>query len=149
MAQVVQAELKTIGINVEIQSAPDSVNFGIISTRANHIAMGIQQWTQDYPDPDDFFGTLLDGNRITATGNNNLADFNDPATNQAIEAMDNVSGPQRAAQWNTIDAQAIGQLAPWAPLLNPTQVVLLAKGICGYVFQPVYVLDLNTLGKCP
>jgi ABC-type transport system substrate-binding protein len=149
MAQVVQSELKAVGIMVDIQSAPDSVNFGIISTRANHIAMGIQQWTQDYPDPDDFFGTLLDGNRITPTGNNNLADFNDASTNQAIEAMDNVSGPQRAAQWNTIDAQAIGQLAAWAPLLNPTQVVLLAKGICGYVFQPVYVLDLNTLGKCP
>ncbi|MDQ6722173.1 MAG: ABC transporter substrate-binding protein [Candidatus Dormibacteraeota bacterium] len=149
MAQVVQAELKAVGIIVDIKSAPDSVNVGIVSTRANHIAMGIQQWTQDYPDPDDFFGTLLDGNRITPTGNNNLADFNDPATNQAIEAMDNVSGQQRATRWNTIDAQAIGQLAPWAPLLNPTQVVLLAKGICGYVFQPVYVLDLNTLGKCP
>jgi peptide/nickel transport system substrate-binding protein len=149
MAQVVQSELKAVGIMVDIQSAPDSVNFGIISTRANHIAMGIQQWTQDYPDPDDFFGTLLDGNRITPTGNNNLANFNDAATNQAIEAMDNVSGPQRAAQWNAIDAQAIGQLGAWAPLLNPTQVVLIAKGICGYVFQPVYVLDLNTLGKCP
>jgi peptide/nickel transport system substrate-binding protein len=149
MAQVVQSELKAVGIMVDIQSAPDSVNFGVVSTRANHIAMGIQQWTQDYPDPDDFFGTLLDGNRITDTGNNNLADFNDSTTNQAIEAMDNVSGAQRAAQWNSIDGQAIGQLAPWAPLLNPTQVVLLAKGICGYVFQPVYVLDLTTLGKCP
>jgi peptide/nickel transport system substrate-binding protein len=148
MAQVVQADLKSVGIMVDIQSAPDSVNVGVVGTRANHIAMGIQQWTQDYPDPDDFFGTLLDGNRITPTGNNNLADFNDSATNTAIEAMDNVNGPQRAAQWNTIDANAIGQLAPWAPLLNPTQVVLLSKGTCGYVFQPVYVLDLNTLGKC-
>jgi oligopeptide transport system substrate-binding protein len=148
IAQAVQAQLKDVGINVQIQSAPDSVNGGIISATASKVPMGINTWTQDYPDPDDFFGTMLDGNRITPTNNNNYASFNLAAVNQEIEAMDGVVGADRASKWNTIDQEIIGTYAPWAPLLNPSQVALVAKGICGYVFHPVYVLDLTTLGNC-
>jgi peptide/nickel transport system substrate-binding protein len=148
IAQAVQAQLKTIGINADIQSAPDSVNGGVISVPANKVPMGINTWTQDYPDPDDFFGPLLDGNRITPTGNNNYSSFNVADINAAIEAMDGVTGPDRAAKWNALDQQAIAEQAAWAPLVNPNQVALLAKGICGYVFHPVYNLDLTTLGNC-
>jgi ABC-type transport system substrate-binding protein len=148
IAQVVQAELGAVGINVKISSAPDSVNGGVISTTANKVPMGINTWTQDYPDPDDFFGTMLDGNRITPTNNNNYASYNNPAMNTSIEAMDAVTGSGRAAQWNQIDQQVIGTDAPWASLLNPSQVALVASGVCGYVFHPVYVLDLTTLGNC-
>ncbi len=148
IAQAVQAELKEVGINVNIQSAPDSVNYGIIATPANKVPMGINSWTQDYPDPDDFFGPLLDGNRITASSNNNFSSFNIASVNQEIEAMDAVSGPDRASKWNAIDQEVIGTYAAWAPLLNPSQVALVAKGICGYVFHPVYTLDLATLGNC-
>jgi ABC-type transport system substrate-binding protein len=148
IAQAVQAQLKAVGINVDIQSAPDSVNYGIISATANNVPMGINTWTQDYPDPDDFFGPLLDGNRITPKSNNNFGSFNVPAVNAEIEAMDGVSDSTRAAKWNQIDAEVIGLYSAWAPLLNASQVALLAKGICGYVFHPVYVLDLTTLGHC-
>lgn len=148
IAQAVQSQLKDVGINVTIQSAPDSVNYGIISATASNVPMGINTWTQDYPDPDNFFGTLLNGNRITPTNNNNFASFNEPSINSKIEAMDAVVGSDRAAMWNAIDQEIIGGYAPWAPLLNPSQVALVAQGICGYVFHPVYVLDLTTLGKC-
>lgn len=148
IAQAIQEQLKAVGINAEIQSATDSVNVGIISATANKVPMGINSWTQDYPDPDDFFGTLLDGNRITPTNNNNYASFNVPSVNSEIEAMDAVSGADRAAKWNAIDQEIVGQYAAWAPLLNQAQVTLLAKGICGFVFHPVYGLDLTTLGSC-
>ena len=85
MAQVVQSELNGIGFAVSIKSAPDSVNGGIISTRANKIPMGINNWTQDYPDGDDFFGPLLDGRRITPTNNNNYASAVSNATTTATE----------------------------------------------------------------
>lgn len=148
IAQAVQAQLKTVGINVDIQSAPDSVNYGIISATANKVPMGINTWTQDYPDPDDFFAPLLDGNRITPKSNNNFGSFNVSSVNSEIEAMDGVSDSTRASKWNQIDQEVIGQYAAWAPLLNGSQVALLAKGICGYVFHPVYILDLTTLGNC-
>ena len=148
IAQAVQAQLKAVGINAEIKSGTDAVLSATIMTVANKAPMGINIWTQDYPDPDDFFGPLLDGNRITPTNNSNFGSFNDPAVNAAIEAMGPVTGADRAAKWNQLDQQVIGQDAAWAPLLNASRVTLLAKNTCGYVFHPVYVLDLTTLGNC-
>jgi peptide/nickel transport system substrate-binding protein len=148
IAQAVQAQLLQIGIEATIQSAPDAANQAITTVPANKVPMGISTWTQDYPDPDDFFGPLLDGNRITPTNNNNYASFNEPSINQAIEGMDAVTGAERATKWNEIDKQTIGTYAAWAPLLNPAQVALVAKGICGFVNHPVYTLDLTTLGNC-
>jgi len=148
LAEAVQAQLAEVGINVKIESAPDSVNQGFITVPANKIPMGISTWTQDYPDPDDFFGPLLDGNRITPTSNNNYASFNSSSANTQIEAMDAVTGPDRSTQWNAIDQQVMTEDAPWAPLINPNLVSLVAKGTCGYVFHPVYALDLTTLGMC-
>jgi peptide/nickel transport system substrate-binding protein len=145
IAQVIQSELAPIGIKVNIVTAPDSVNGGVISVPKNHVAMGINTWTQDYPYPDDFFGELLDGNNITPTGNNNYADFSNPAITTEITKLETKA---TSAQWNALDKQIIGGLAPWAPLLNPTRVTLFASGICGAIFQPVYLVDFATLGEC-
>ena len=145
VAQAIQAELAPIGIKVNIVTAPDAVNGGVISAPKNHVPMGINTWTQDYPFPDDFFGPLLDGANITPTGNNNYASYNDPAVNKQIAQLETKA---TSAQWNALDKQIIGGDAPWAPLLNPTRVTLFSSGTCGAVFQPVYLVDFATLGAC-
>ena len=145
VAQVIQADLAPIGIKVNITTAPDSVNGGVISVPKNHVPMGINTWTQDYPYPDDFFNPLLDGNNITPTGNNNYASYNNPAVNKQIESLDTKA---TSDQWNALDKQIISNDAPWAPLLNPTRVTLFASGICGAIIQPVYLVEFATLGKC-
>jgi ABC-type transport system substrate-binding protein len=145
VAQVIQADLAPIGIKVNIVTAPDSVNGGVIGVPKNHVPMGINTWTQDYPYPDDFFNPLLDGENITSTGNNNYASYNNPAVNKQIDSLD---GKATSAQWNALDKQIIAGDAPWAPLLNPTRVTLFASGICGALIQPVYLVEFATLGKC-
>jgi peptide/nickel transport system substrate-binding protein len=145
IAQVIQADLAPIGIKVNIVTAPDSVNGGVISVPKNHVPMGINTWTQDYPYPDDFFDPLLDGSNITPTGNNNYASYNNPAVNKQIG---NLNAKATSAQWNALDKQIIATDAPWAPLLNPTRVTLFANGICGAIIQPVYLVEFATLGKC-
>jgi ABC-type transport system substrate-binding protein len=145
MAQVVQSELKAIGINVSIKSAPDSVNGGIISTTASKVPMGINNWTQDYPDGDDFFLPLLDGQKITPTNNNNYASFNNAAVNARINKTVPMLGAARDAAWESLDVYAMKNFAPWAPLNNPTWVDLISSHITGYVYTPVYGLDLTAL----
>jgi peptide/nickel transport system substrate-binding protein len=145
IAQTIQAELAPIGIKVNIVTAPDAVNGGVIGSPKNHVPMGINTWTQDYPYPDDFFGEMLDGSNITPTGNNNYADFDNPTVTKQITQLETKA---TSAQWNSLDKEIIGQYAPWAPLLNPTRVTLFASGICGAVFQPVYLVDFATLGRC-
>jgi ABC-type transport system substrate-binding protein len=149
IAQAVQEQLKEIGIEVNILGSPNSTNYGFISTPANKIPMGIAAWTQDYPDPDDFFLPLLDGTHITKTNNNDFASFSDAGLSAKYAAMDAVSDPtQRAAGWNAIEKDVMTNFAPWAPLFNNNTVNLLADNVCGYVYQPVYTLDLTTLGNC-
>jgi peptide/nickel transport system substrate-binding protein len=145
MAQVVQSELKQIGFNVTIKSAPDSVNGGIISTRANKIPMGINNWTQDYPDGDDFFVPLLDGKTITPTNNNNYAAFSNVGVEKAIARISPMVGAARDAAWENLDISTMKTLAPWAPLINPAWVDLFSSRLTGYVYTPVYGLDLTTL----
>jgi peptide/nickel transport system substrate-binding protein len=144
-AQVIQSDLAPIGIKVNIVTAPDSVNGGVISVPKNHVPMGINTWTQDYPYADDFFSPLLNGDNITATGNNNYSSFNVPSINSQIGRLVTAGS---AAQWNALDKQIIAGYAPWAPLLNPTRVTLFASGICGAIIQPVYLIDFATLGRC-
>jgi peptide/nickel transport system substrate-binding protein len=110
--------------------------------------MGINTWSQDYPDPDDFIGELLNGRLITPTSNQNYASFNAPTVNARIAALEQTTAPDRGAQWNALDAQIIRDYAPWAPLLNQTRVSLFGNGICGAIIQPVYELDLAKLGRC-
>jgi peptide/nickel transport system substrate-binding protein len=145
VAQVIQAELAPIGINVKIVTQPDAINGGVIGSPKNHVPMGINTWTQDYPYPDDFFGEMLDGANITPTGNNNYADFDNPTVTKQITQLETKATSE---QWNALDKEIIGGYAPWAPLLNPTRVTLFASGICGAVFQPVYLVDFATLGEC-
>ncbi|MGI8571463.1 MAG: ABC transporter substrate-binding protein [Solirubrobacteraceae bacterium] len=145
IAQVIQAELAPIGIKVGIVTAPDAVNGAVVSAPKNHVPMGINTWTQDYPYPDDFMGPLLNGQNITATGNNNYASFNVPAINNQIAALEAMGSP---SQWNQLDAKIIRDYAPWAPLLNPTRVTLFAKATCGAIFHPVYLIDFAKLGRC-
>jgi ABC-type transport system substrate-binding protein len=145
MAQVVQNELNAVGFSISVKSAPDSVNFGIISTRANKIPMGINNWTQDYPDGDDFFGPLLDGRRITPTNNNNYAAFNNAAVNKGIDRITPMVGAARDAAWEALDVSTMRSATPWAPLLNPTWVDLISSRLTGYVYTPVYGMDITTL----
>jgi peptide/nickel transport system substrate-binding protein len=145
MAQVVQSELNAVGFDVSVKSAPDSVNGGIISTRANKIPMGINNWTQDYPDGDDFFGPLLDGRRITPTNNNNYAAFNNASVDKAIDRIAPMVGAARDNAWEALDVSTMRTAAPWAPLLNPTWVDLISSRLTGYVYTPVYGMDITTL----
>ena len=145
VAQVIQADLAPLGLKINIVTVPDSVNGGVISVPKNHVPMGINTWTQDYPYADDFFSPLLDGSNITATSNNNYASFNEPAINKQIGQLVEKGS---AAQWNALDKQIISSYAPWAPLLNPTRVTLFSSDTCGALIQPVYLVELALLGKC-
>ena len=116
VAQAIQAELAPIGIKVNIVTAPDAVNGGVIGVPKNHVPMGINTWTQDYPYPDDFFGPLLDGANITPTGNNNYASYNNPAVTKQIAELETKA---TSAQWNALDKQIIGERRPVGAVAEP------------------------------
>ncbi|MEA2609619.1 MAG: peptide/nickel transport system substrate-binding protein [Chloroflexota bacterium] len=149
IAQTIQAQLKAVGIEVEVAVTAGAVDYAITTTVANRTPMGVDPWSQDYPHPDDFIGVLLDGTRITPTNNQNRAMFNEPTINDRIHELSASLDPSTEAAWNDLDVQIMRDYAPWVPLVNSVRVTIVAEGYCGLLIHPVYQLDLTTLGHCP
>ena len=143
LAQVVQQNLKAIGINVEIKGAADGVNNSIIDNRKNHIAAGINEWSQDYPDPEDFVNVLLDPRRPDFPQARSR--FADPAAIPLFNRLDKLSGTARLKAYQATDEAVIRRWAPWAALINPIEVDIISSRVTNFVYQPVYGPDLAVL----
>jgi peptide/nickel transport system substrate-binding protein len=142
MAQVAQANLKEIGIEVEIKGAPDAVNEPIITNPKTRSPMGINQWTEDYPDGDSYINTLLDPRRPEYS--QNKARFGEKSLRSAFDKMAPLTGDERDQAWQDLDRQVM-EFAPWAPLFNPLRVDLISNRVTNYVYQPVYGPSLTQL----
>lgn len=151
LAQAIQAQLKEVGFEITIETAPNSVNGSVIQTRANKVPMALDGWTIDYADADNVIDTLLNGSRITDTNNQNRAIFNVPEINKLIDDMNLVTGPDRGAQWQAIDEKIMKEYAPWAPLLNPVHVDIISERVKvpGWIYHPVRGEDLAVVEPAP
>ena len=73
-----KANLSAIGIDVEVKEFPYGVLVAKAGTKGEPFDIALTGWIADYPDPFNFLNNLLDGTRIKAHGNSNLAYFDDP-----------------------------------------------------------------------
>ncbi len=143
LAQVVQQNLAAIGIKVKIEGAADGVNNSIIDERKNKIAAGINEWSQDYPDPEDFVNVLLDPRHPSFPQSRSRF-----AASEAIPIfnhLDKLTGTARLKAYQAADETVMRRWAPWAPLINPIEVDIISSRITGFVYQPVYGPDLALL----
>lgn len=145
VAQAVQAQLKEVGINVEIQTYVSSVFSAKAQTRADRLPLMQNMWSQDYPDPDNFINVLLDGTRITETNNQNVANFDVAEVNEEIASLAGVSGPERDERYNALDVHIMRDYAPWAPLFNPVRVEMISERVTNFVVHPVYGPDIAVM----
>jgi len=144
LAQVIQANLKAIGIDVEVKAFPFGVLFGRLSSRGEPFDIGLSGWIADYPDPDDFIN-LVSGATITSTNNSNFSYFDDPAYNAKFAAAERLSGPKRYLAYAKLDAELTRDAAPYAALWNsPEQDFFSARMGCK-TYQPIYGVDLASL----
>jgi peptide/nickel transport system substrate-binding protein len=115
------------------------------STRAQ---IGFADWFQDYPHPLDWFGVLLNGQRIAPTHNDNYANLDVPWVNRAIDSL--TRKPKLTSRvnrrWAQFDRQVMG-LAPWAPFLNREAIDFFSPRVvlgC-YVNNVLYEFDYATI----
>jgi peptide/nickel transport system substrate-binding protein len=89
---------------------------GAAKTRAQ---IGFADFVQDYPNPLDWFGLLLDGSAITRTHNSNYANFDVGWVNREIAKLTRPTKLTRSLdrRWARLDRRVM-KLAPWAPFLN-------------------------------
>jgi peptide/nickel transport system substrate-binding protein len=146
-AQVVQFDLKQIGIDVSVQPYPRSVQIGKIETKGEPFDIGINGWGADYADPYDFLNVLLDGSKLQAANNVNISYFNSPTYNKKLQQASALSGANRLRGYGNLDIEIMRNVAPFAPILNGNNRYFVSSRLGCWTFQPVLAVP-NLAGIC-
>jgi ABC-type oligopeptide transport system substrate-binding subunit len=118
-AQLVQYNLKQIGIDAEVKLLPRAQQFtNAGNPQTATFDMTIERWGADYADPYDFINVLLDGKQVTQPQHNDYAYFNVAKYNKEMMAASLLVGSARGTAYATLDASMMKNDPPWAPLVN-------------------------------
>ena len=148
--QILQYNLKQIGIDLSVQQFTRSVEHSKCGTKADQFDMCIEAWGSDYPDAVTFIQPLLDGRTIVETNNNNEAYFNNAKVNSEISQASSLSGDARAALFAKIDQTVQLQYAPYAPFLHRNTREFISSRLdpkC-FVFQSGVLQAMDLAAAC-
>ncbi len=111
-AQLIQQNLKAIGIDVRIKQFPRNVQITKQGTKGEPFDITDEGWFADYPDPYDFINKLLDGRTIQASNNVNISYFDHAGYNRKMDEAASLTGDARATAYAQLDADIAGNAAP-------------------------------------
>ena len=140
-----QANLKAIGINVQIKQFERATQFTKESTKTEPFDIADEGWIADYPDPFDWVNVLLNGEHIPATNGSNYAYFNNPEFNKQMDDAAKLSGQERFTTYGNIATAIMQQQAPWAAWDVDNNIDFFSPRIGCTVYNPVYGMALNTM----
>jgi len=147
IAQVVQYNLKQIGVDVEIKQFDRVVQHDKIATRGEPFDISHSGWGADYPDPSNFINVLLDGTRIQATNNVNESYFNDPVFNKRMADAAKLSGDARLTAYGLLDRDLMRDAAPMAPYINTNARSYVSESLGCFTFAAVHGV-INYVAVC-
>ena len=101
-------ELKSIGFkNVTLKTVADENYFTTIGeAKKVNPQTGFADWNQDFPNPIDFYGVLLNGKAIQPTNNENFGQTNDKHVNSELAMLGTVPTTQLSKsvkQWQSLE----------------------------------------------
>jgi peptide/nickel transport system substrate-binding protein len=141
--------LNQIGFKATQKLLTDSTYFTTIGEEKKlHPQTGFADWNQDFPNPVDFYGVLLDGKAILPTNNENFGETNDPYVNSQVAKLGTIPSTELskvAGQWAKLD-EYVAKKA-YAAVFGYQQFPEFASSRINYgalVFQPIYGWDLTS-----
>jgi ABC-type oligopeptide transport system substrate-binding subunit len=144
-AQIVQANLEEIGIDVQIKQFDRSIQFQKEGVRGEPFDIADEGWIADYPDPYDFLNILLDGTNIQETNNVNFAYFNAPQWNTKLQEAAVMTGDERFERYGRLDVELARDAAPWAAWSIANNRDFFSERVGCQVYQPTYGMSLASL----
>jgi len=144
-AQIVQFNLKQIGLNVNTHLFARAVQINKEGTRGEPFDITSEGWIADYADPYDFINVLLSGDSLHASNNNNVAYYNDPTFNKQMIDASNLSGAPRYKAYGNLDVNMMLKNPPWAPRNNFNDRILVSSKVGCFTFNSTYSVDLAAL----
>ena len=130
VAAAVQDALKQAGITVKLAAIDASTYRDVTGKPDTEPGLSLQYWGADWPSGGPFLIPIFDGRQIIKAGGNfNLAQYDDPAVNAEIDAINALTDQSQAqARWGALDA-TIGKLALTVPLAHEKDVYLFGKNV--------------------
>jgi len=144
-AQILQFNLKQIGLNVNVHQFARAVQISKEGTRGEPFDITSEGWIADYADPYDFINVLLSGDNLHDSNNNNVAYFNDPTYNKAMNAAALLSGNARYKAYGNLDVSMFKNNPPWAARNNFNDRILVSSKISCFTFNSTYSVDYAAL----
>ena len=98
--------LNSIGFKATQKITADANYFTTVGELKIHPQTGFADWNQDFPNPIDFYGVLLDGHAILPTNNENFGEVNDPKINSGVAKLGAIQTTQlqkNGSQWQALD----------------------------------------------
>jgi len=142
-----QQVLEQLGFEVTLKKVSGSSYFTLVSnSNTPDLDTGWSNWLLDYPHPNDYFEPQLSGESIVPVGNNNLANFDDPAVNRKIEELKRRQlGPRQEREYAALDREVMRQ-APWAPFGTLTLGTFVSDKIDldKVIISPIFGQDLTS-----
>jgi peptide/nickel transport system substrate-binding protein len=141
--------LNSIGFKATQKVIADATYFTTIGeSKTVHPQTGFADWNQDFPNPVDFYGVLLDGKAILPTDNENFGQTNDPYINAQVAKLGATPTTQLGSvvkQWQALD-EYVAKKAYVAvfgyqkfPFLTSDRI-----NYPGLIFQSIYGWDLTS-----
>jgi ABC-type oligopeptide transport system substrate-binding subunit len=144
-AQILQFNLKQIGLNVNTHLFARAVQIDKEGTRGEPFDVTSEGWIADYADPYDFINVLLSGDNLHDSNNNNVAYFNDPTYNKQMRAASLLSGQKRYTAYGNLDVSMMKNNPPWAARNNFNDRILVSNRVGCFTFNSTYSVDLAAL----
>jgi peptide/nickel transport system substrate-binding protein len=141
VCQVVQANLRQIGLNLDIRVCRQC---SFEPVRGEPIDLRLEAWHTDYLDPYDFI-QLVDGATIRPRRSVNLSYFDHPEYNRRIRQARAVVGPQRYRAFNALDHDLMQKAAPVAVYGSPNDRHYVSARTGCYHHHPVYGFDFPAI----
>jgi ABC-type transport system substrate-binding protein len=141
IAQVIQADLQKIGIDLKINVGSATVLSAASAKRTSKRPAGFSSWTQDYPDAGDWL-PLLDPRFVENGGQK--ARFHEASLTPTFEAIEKESGDKRQTDYQHLATKIMTEYAPWIPLFDTVVTTATSKRVGGYEWQSQVGVPLLT-----
>ncbi|GLX97270.1 ABC transporter substrate-binding protein [Herbidospora sp. NBRC 101105] len=141
LAARVQANLKEVGINVEL--APASVQTALESYRGGTEELGLWQWGPDFPDPSNYLN-FLPGQLVGLRAG--WAEGAAPELEElGAKARTTVDDTARSALYVDIQHK-MNEGGPIMPLIQPAQILVAAKSVTNLQSNALWLVNVRELG---
>lgn len=143
VGQVIQEQLRAVGINVELKSYDTSAWLDLRNSGKMQSFVGT--WTMDYNDPANIMATFFGGAERSKIRSLNYADTE--VMGRVAAASGIIEDAERMAEYQALEEKIVVEDAAWLPMLSSTHSFALGERVDSFVpywagFSNFYVSDV-------